>query len=95
MRVKKQSKKRSNTKPGMSRNKPGILLGVAGNVAMGVALGLVFALIVVHVPSFGVAGFIASSADPERAIAMFVGTVAFAFGIGAAFTGAILTMEDS
>ena len=61
---------------------------------MGVALGLVFALILIRTPLFGVLALINLSDDPSATMATFVGTVILMFGIGAALTGFVLTMED-
>lgn len=74
--------------------KPGLVLAVANHAAMGVALGLVFALILIRTPLFGVLALINLSDDPSATMATFVGTVILMFGIGAALTGFVLTMED-
>jgi hypothetical protein len=73
----------------------GVVLAVVGHAAMGVALGLVFALILTWTPFFGVLPLINLSTDPEATMAMFVGTVVLMFGIGAALTGFVLMMEDA
>lgn len=69
-------------------------LAVANHAAMGVALGLVFALILTWTPFFGVLAFVNVSADPKLTMAAFVGTVVLMFGVGAALTGLILMMEE-
>ena len=74
--------------------KPDLVLAVASHAAMGVALGLVFALILIRTPLFGVLALINLSDDPSATMATFVGTVILMFGIGAALTGFVLTMED-
>lgn len=89
MRAKKRSGKRSNTP------NPGVILAVANHAAMGVALGLVFALILLSTPFFGVLPLIDVSDNPEMTMATFIGTVVVMFGIGAALTGSILMMEDA
>ncbi len=71
-----------------------IVLVVAGHAAMGVALGLVFALILTRTPFFGVLPLINLSTDPATTMMEFVGTVVSMFGIGAALTGFVLTVED-
>ena len=73
---------------------PGLVLAVANHAAMGIALGLVFALILIRTPLFGVLALINLSDDPSATMATFVGTVVLMFGIGAALTGFVLTMED-
>ncbi len=83
MRVKKRS----------NLPKAGVAVAVANHAAMGIALGLVFALILTKIPFFGVGALIDLSDHPQATLAMFVGTVMVMFGIGAALTGSIL-MED-
>lgn len=72
-----------------------VALAVANHAAMGVALGLVFALILTWIPFFGVRPLINHSDDPTGTLATFVGTVVLMFGVGAALTGLLLTMEDA
>ena len=89
MRAKKRSGKRSNIPA------PGVIVAIANHAAMGIALGLVFALILLSTPFFGVRPLIAVSDDPMMTMATFIGTVVVMFGIGAALTGSILMMEDA
>jgi hypothetical protein len=70
------------------------VVAIASHATMGIALGLVFTLILFSIPLFGVIELIDHSMDPAGTMAVFVGTVATMFGIGAALTGAILMMED-
>lgn len=70
------------------------VLAVANHAAMGIALGLVFVLILTSTPFFGVLAYINHSTDPAATRAAFVGTVVLMFGIGAALTGFVLMMED-
>jgi hypothetical protein len=70
----------------------GIVLAVAGHAAMGV--GLVFAMILTSTPFFGVLPLINLSTDPATTMTVFVVTAVSMFGIGAALTGFILTMEN-
>ena len=90
MRARKRSnKQRSDT------SKPGAVLAVANHAAMGVALGLIFVLILIWTPFFGVSSLIDLSDDPAETMATFVGTVILMFGVGAALTGFVLMMEDA
>jgi hypothetical protein len=73
----------------------GTVLAVASHAAMGVALGLVFALIVIRTPFFGVLSLIDLSTDPATTMTVFVGTAVSMFAVGAALTGFILMMEDA
>jgi len=75
---------------------PSLLLRLAGHAAMGVAMGLGFALALSLIDRFGVMALVASSADPSTGMVVFVGTFALTFGVGATLTGFIFTMmEDS
>jgi hypothetical protein len=74
--------------------KPSTVLAVANHAAMGVALGLVFALILIWTPLFGILPLINLSDDPAMTMETFVGTVVLMFGVGAALTGFVLMMED-
>ena len=98
MRSRKQPKQRTSSKTNTRQaivGKSGAILAVANHAAMGVALGLVFALILVSTPLFGVLPLIRLSDNPQETMAMLVGTAALMFGVGAALTGFILMMEDS
>jgi hypothetical protein len=94
MRAEKRSEKRSDNKP-PAISGFGVVLAVASHAAMGVALGLVFALILTRTPFFGVLALIDLGTEPKITMTMFVGTTAAMFGIGAALTGAVLMMEDA
>ena len=74
--------------------KPGLILAVANHAAMGVALGLVFALILIRTPFFGVLALINLSDDPAVTMETFVGTVVLMFGVGAALTGFVLMTDE-
>jgi hypothetical protein len=84
-----RTNKRSNIKSS------GKALAVANHAAMGVALGLVFAIILTWTPFFSVLALVRLSADPQVTLATFVATVVVMFGIGAALTGFLLMMEES
>ena len=75
--------------------KPEVVLGIANHAAMGVALGLAFALVVTTIPFFGVAELIRHSDAPRATMEMFLGVVSTMFGIGAALTGFILMIENN
>jgi hypothetical protein len=65
-------------------------------MAMGVAMGLVFALVLTLTDPSGIMRVIDQSATPGATFAVFVSTVALTFGIGAALTGFVFMMtEDS
>ncbi len=78
-----------------SKPKSAKVLAVANQAAMGVALGLVFAMILIWTPSFGVNALIKLSADPTTTMATLVGAIVLMFAVGSALTGFILTMEDT
>jgi hypothetical protein len=90
MRERKRSRHRRSKVP-----KSGIVLAVANHAAMGVALGLVFALIVTSTPCFGVLPLVTLSDHPETTLATLAGTTSLTFGVSAALTGFILMMEEA
>lgn len=94
MSTRKESEKRSDGKSS-SIPKSSRLFAVASHAAMGTALGLVFALVVLRTPFFGVLSLINVSDNPQAALTTFVGTAALMFGIGAALTGLIFMYEEA
>jgi hypothetical protein len=72
-----------------------ILLAVAAHAAMGIALGLVFTLILMEAPFFGIRSLIMMSDDPVSTMVTFTGTAVLMFGVGAALTGVVLMMVDA
>lgn len=100
MRSKKPSEQRTNSKTKARQaivGKSGVVFAVANHAAKGTALGLVFALILVSTPFFGVLPLIrlSDNDNPQETMAMLVGTAALMFGVGAALTGFILMMGDA
>ena len=71
-----------------------LLLKLASHAAMGVAVGLAFALIVIHITPLGIATLISHTLNPEATFLMFVGTCATTFGIGATLTGLVITLIE-
>ncbi len=76
---------------------PSLLLELGGHAMMGVAVGLTFAFLVLHIPSLGIATLIGYSLDPAGTLLMFEGVCAIGFGLGATLTGlvVILTEDES
>ncbi len=70
------------------------LLRLASDGAMGVALGLMFALIVIFTPVVGVGKLIPVGSDPYFTLLTFVGTCALMFGIGATLTGIVFIVTE-
>jgi hypothetical protein len=70
------------------------ILKLAGHMAMGVAMGLVFALVLTLANPSGIMIVINQSATPRAMFAVFVSTAALTFGIGAALTGLVFMMTD-
>ena len=70
---------------------PSGLLKLVGHAAMGVAMGLAFALILMLVDP-GIATLINHGGN--QGIAVFVGTLVLTFGIGATLTGVVFIMTD-
>jgi hypothetical protein len=82
-----QTKKRSEL-----ASPPG-LLRLAGHMAMGLAIGLAFALMLILIDPADIATLIAHGGS--QATAVFVGTLVLTFAIGATLTGAVfILMED-
>jgi hypothetical protein len=73
---------------------PTLLLKLASHAAMGVAVGLAFALLVIHIPPLGIATSINFTLNPAATFLMFVGTCATTFGIGATLTGLVITLIE-
>jgi hypothetical protein len=74
--------------------KPSPLLEAASHTAMGIAVGLAFALLVTHISAFGIATSIGHGPPSESTILMFVGTCTITFGIGATLTGLAITLTE-
>jgi pilus assembly protein TadC len=74
-----------------------VLTEVASHTAMGVALGLAFALIILAVDQYGIAGLINEGAAQGTTRLEFVGFVVLAFALGVTLTGLafMLTEDDS
>lgn len=74
-----------------------LLLQLASHAAMGVAVGLAFAFLVLHISQLGIATLISYSPDPTAVLLRFASVCAVGFGIGATLTGLliILTEEES
>jgi hypothetical protein len=72
--------------------KPAIVLEMACHTAMGVALGLGFALALTLTNAFGVSTLIAHSHEPRMTLMLFVATFTLAFAVGATLTGFVFTM---
>jgi hypothetical protein len=74
--------------------KPSLLLEVASHTAMGVAVGLAFALLLTHITALGIVALISYSPAPNATMLMLVGTCAITFGIGATLTGLAITLTE-
>jgi hypothetical protein len=71
-----------------------MLTEIAGHTAMGIAVGLAFALILLAIDQYGVASFINHSAAPETTKLEFVGAVVLTFSFGATLTGLIFMFTE-
>jgi hypothetical protein len=70
------------------------VLKLVSHAAMGVAMGLAFALLLIMIDPSGIAT--QSGHGGSGGITAFVSTIALTFGIGATLTGAVfIMMEDS
>ena len=82
------------TKRTIALLKPSVLLEFASNGAMGVALGLTFASILIYTPALGVSALIVASSHPQDIQLTFVGTCALMFGVGAALTAVVFKVTE-
>jgi hypothetical protein len=71
---------------------PSGLLRLVGHAAMGVAMGLAFALIVMVMDPSGIATLIDNGGGQGTTV--FVSTLVLTFGIGATLTGAVFIMTE-
>ena len=74
--------------------KPSLLLEATSHTVMGIAVGLGFAFLAIHITAFGIASLINYSPTPDLMMIMFVGTCAITFGIGATLTGLAITLTE-
>jgi hypothetical protein len=73
-----------------------VLIELASHTVMGVAVGLAFALIMLTVDQYCIAGLINQGAAQGPTSLEFVGFVVLAFALGVALTGlAFMLTEDS
>jgi hypothetical protein len=79
--------------PSMRTRKP-LFNELLTHFLMGVALGLFLILALTLIDTFHVRDLVARSAAPMQTMVILVGTYALMFGIGAALTGLVLTMEE-
>jgi predicted MFS family arabinose efflux permease len=70
------------------------VLEVASHTTMGVAVGLAFAFLAIHITPLGIATLISYGQAPDAVMLMFVGTCTIGFGIGATLTGLAITLTE-
>jgi hypothetical protein len=73
---------------------PSLLMELAAHAAMGVAIGLAFALMLISFDAFGLKALIAHSVDPRSTREILAGAITLAFAVGATLTGFVLTMME-
>ena len=73
---------------------PSVVMKLASNTVMGVALGLLFVLVLNILDQSGVVRLIDHSSDQGTTVLVFVGIIVMTFGIGTTLTGLILIMMD-
>lgn len=76
------------------RPKKPIFSALLTHFLMGVALGLSLVLLLSLIDTFHLRDLVARSEAPVRTTVMLVTTYGLMFGIGAALTGLVLTLED-
>ena len=77
----------------MRASKP-LLPELMTHFLMGVALGLGFVLLLTLIDTFHVRDLVANSSAPQQTMMVLFGTFALMFGVGAALTGLVLTLEE-
>ena len=77
----------------MRKNEP-LVNKLLTHFLMGVALGLSLILLLALIDAFHIRDLIAHSDAPVQTTVMLVTTYGLMFGIGAALTGLVLTLED-
>jgi len=70
------------------------LVRLASHAGMGMALGLVLAVVLIWNPAFHVASLVDHSMEPWSTISIIVGTLVATFGIDAALTGFLLMISE-
>ena len=76
------------------RPKKSLFNALLTHFLMGVALGLSLVLLLSLIDAFHVRDLVAKSGAPVQTTVMLVTTYGLMFGIGAALTGLVLTLED-
>jgi hypothetical protein len=77
-----------------SKQASSVAMKLAGNTAMGVAMGLLFVLTLNVIDQSGVARLLDHSDNQGTSVLVFVGTIVTTFGIGATLTGLVLIMTE-
>jgi hypothetical protein len=72
---------------------PSVALNLVSQTVMGIAMGLLFTLILAVADRSGVVRLVDQTAD-QGSVFVFVGTIVTTFGIGATLTGLILMMIE-
>ena len=85
--------KKPHTKKPSGLVTPSGLLKLVSHAAMGIAMGLAFALILILVDPAGIATLI--DHGRSQGTAVFVGTLVLTFGIGATLTGVVFIMMEN
>ena len=73
---------------------PSVVMKLASNTVMGIAMGLLFVLVLNILDQSGVVRLIDHSSDQGTTVLVFIGIIVMTFGIGTTLTGLILIMMD-
>jgi hypothetical protein len=74
--------------------KSSVLVELASQATMGVALGLTFSLILITTPLSGVSRLMAFGPNPHDIMKMLVLTCALTFGLGATLTAIVFKLTE-
>jgi hypothetical protein len=71
-----------------------VLIELVSHTAMGIAVGLAFALILLTVDQYGLASLVNHSEAPETLRLEFIGVMVLTFAFGATLTGLIFMFTE-
>jgi hypothetical protein len=90
--TKRDTNSKRDTKP--KRGTREVSLALCGHLAIGLGLGLLFAVALVFIIHSPILALIEADGSPRLALVVYIGTLAMTFGIGATLTGLLLETTD-
>ena len=74
--------------------KTSLVVRLVAHLGMGITLGIIFGLCLVHFNIANISAIIQNTFDPGATLAEFIGSIVLDFGIGATLTGFIFMEMD-